>query len=124
MSDVELDANSDVATRRPKIQAAPALNREIVYVADAAVIEPDSEFSVRKHEIVGIRAHAHTAHQRHDRTAVEMVEADLADRSDEWHITPPRAGDVEMGACIAGRASLVVDDVVIRAERREVRIAG
>ena len=44
MSDVELDANSDVWARRPKIHTGPTLEREVVHVADATVIQPESEF--------------------------------------------------------------------------------
>src|ERR1700689_2776583 len=67
MSEVELDANSDVRARRPKVQTGPTLEREVVDVADATVIQPEREFRVRQHKIIGIRAHAHTAHQRRAR---------------------------------------------------------
>ena len=44
MPDVELDANPDVWARRPKIHTGPTLEREVVHVADATVIQPESEF--------------------------------------------------------------------------------
>src|SRR5258707_320719 len=123
MSDVELDTNSDVWARGPKIQTGPTLKREVVDVADATVIEPERKLPVRQDKIIGIRAHAHTTHQRNDRAAVEMIETDLADWSDERHVALPRAGDVEMGAGIASGARLVVHEVVVCTECREVRIA-
>jgi hypothetical protein len=106
-----------------KSKPAPPWSAKSLRSQDATVIQPKSEFPVRQHKIIGIRADAHTAHQRNDRPAVEMIEADVADWSDERHLALPRAGDVEMGTRTAGGTRLVVHEVVIRAERREIRIA-
>jgi len=124
MSDVELNPDSDILARCPEIHASSTLECEVVEVADAAVIQPDRELPVRQDEIVGIRADTQAAHQRDDGPAVEVIEADLADWSNERRVALPGAGHVEMGARIAGGARLVVHEVVIRAERGEVRIAG
>src|SRR5262249_30620163 len=124
VADVHLGANADGAARYSlEVQAATALDREVVDVADAAVIETEHELGERQHGRTGIReAEAQTAHVGRHRSSVKAVEANLAHDADERHVALDGAREVEVRARRARLSRLVVDEVVVRARGGEVRI--
>src|SRR5215469_5800470 len=120
MPEVDLGADAEGIVADAKVHAATSLDREVVDAADPAVMESDKHLPERQNAGIHVGADAQTAHRRDDRAAAEMIDPHLAHRPDEGVSALERAGDVEVAADVTGLTRLVVNEVVVRAEIREV----
>src|SRR6185369_1150373 len=109
---------------RSPVRAATQLKREIVDLADAAVIQPGEPRDERQEVVVDVREpHACTTEERRDVRVAEMIQADFAREREKRRITFDGCPEVEMTAKRAGFTKLVIDEVVAGREGRKKRIA-